>query len=153
MYMPDPGQALREMRRVLRPGGRISLAVWGERANCGWSALFPIVDAEVSSEVCPLFFRLGRQGALARLCADADFQDVRDLRITTSPTFADADEACNAAFVGGPVALAWSRFNDEVRARVRARYLNSIESWRHGREYRIPGEFVIAAAVAARRQD
>ena len=93
MYMPDPEQALREMCRVLRPGGRVSAAVWGERANCGWSALFPIVDAEVASEVCPLFFRLGQQDALARLCADAKFVDVRHRRITTTLTFADADEA------------------------------------------------------------
>jgi hypothetical protein len=35
-----------------------------------------------------------------------------------------------------------------VRARVRARYLEAIESWRDGRGYGIPGEFVIAAAIA-----
>jgi ubiquinone/menaquinone biosynthesis C-methylase UbiE len=148
MYMPDPKQALREMSRVLRPGGRLSVAVWGERANCGWAALFPIVNAEVTSEVCPLFFRLGQHDALASLCADAGFQDVTHRRIATTLTFADADDACAAAFVGGPVALAWSRFNNEVRARVRARYLEAIEAWRSGHSYRIPGEFVIATAVA-----
>jgi len=148
MYMPNPERALREMSRVLRPGGRLSLAVWGERANCGWSALFPIVDAEVESEVCPLFFRLGNRDTLANLCVDEKFDDVRHRRLTTTLSFADANEACDAAFVGGPVALAWSRFDDEVRARVRARYLDAINPWRRGQGYRIPGEFVVAAAVA-----
>jgi ubiquinone/menaquinone biosynthesis C-methylase UbiE len=148
MYMPDPEQALREMSRVLRPGGRIALAVWGERSNCGWSALFPIVNAEVTSEVCPLFFRLGQDDTLANLCVDEKFDVVRHRRLSTTLAFADASDACDAAFIGGPVALAWSRFDDEARARVRARYLDAIDPWRHGDGYRIPGEFVIAAAVA-----
>ncbi len=148
MYMPHPERALREMRRVLRPGGRMSLAVWGERSKCGWSSLFPIVDAEVSSEVCPLFFSLGQQDTLARLCADANFEAIEHRRISTTLAFANATEACNAAFVGGPVALAWSRFNDEVRARVRACYIRSIDEWRVGDGFRIPGEFIIVAAAA-----
>jgi len=151
MYMPDPEQALREMHRVLKPAGRISLAVWGEQSKCGWSALFPIIDAEVVSEVCPLFFQLGQQDALVRLCADAEFEAIEHRRISTTLDFADASDACNAAFVGGPVALAWSRFNDEVRARVRAAYISSIEKWRFGKGFRIPGEFVIAVAAAPRR--
>jgi ubiquinone/menaquinone biosynthesis C-methylase UbiE len=148
MYMPDPQQALREMRRVLRPGGRISLVVWGEQSKCGWSALFRIVAAEVTSEVCPLFFRLGQQDTLARLCSDAKFKAIEYRRISTTLAYADTDEACNAAFVGGPAALAWSRFSDEVRARVRTGYVNSIEKWRLGNGFRIPGEFVIVTAAA-----
>jgi SAM-dependent methyltransferase len=147
MYLPDPAQAVREMRRVLRPGGRLALSVWGERARCGWAALFEIVDAEVASEVCPLFFGLGRQEALASLCSEAGLAQVAQQRRAATLDYANGDLACRAAFVGGPVALAWSRFSEEARHRVCARYLDSLAAWRVGAAYRVPAEFVIVTAV------
>ena len=146
MYVPDPQHAVREWLRVLKPGGRVAIAVWGKRVNCGWSPVFPIVDAEVDTEVCPLFFSLGEQDALAQLCSDAGFENVEQRRIASVLSYTDADEACDAAFIGGPVALAWSRFDAETRARARARYKHAIEPWRRSQGcYRIPGEFVIVA--------
>lgn len=143
MYMPDFDHALREMHRVLRPGGRVALAVWGERARCGWSAVFPIVDAEVASDVCPLFFQLGHPGMLSDLCKAAGFTDLREERITAPLYYQNAQQACDAAFIGGPVAMAWSRFDAETRQRVQARYVDAIEPWREGTGYRMPGEFVV----------
>jgi len=145
MYVPDPQHAVREWLRVLKPGGRVAIAVWGKRVNCGWSPVFPIVDAEVDTEVCPLFYSLGEPDALAQLCSDAGFERVEQQRIASVLCYADADEACDAAFIGGPVALAWSRFDAETRARARARYKHAIEPWRRSQGYRIPGEFVIVA--------
>jgi len=147
MYVPDPLLAVCEMKRCVRPGGRIVLTVWGDRSQCGWAPIFPIVDAEVSSEVCPLFFNLGAADALLGLCVDAGLDRLQQRRITTTLRYGNGDEACNAAFVGGPVALAWSRFDIKVRTRVAARYLQAIETWRRDGGYELPGEFVVVSAV------
>jgi ubiquinone/menaquinone biosynthesis C-methylase UbiE len=154
MYLPSPERALLEMHRVLRPGGRIVLAVWGERSRCGWAELFPIVDAEVASDVCPLFFRLGQGKTLAEACSNAGFHVTAHCRVPATLVYLDDDGACDAAFVGGPVALAWSRLDGTARDRARFRYLDSIARWRReDRSYRIPGEFVIVAASAAYSPD
>jgi ubiquinone/menaquinone biosynthesis C-methylase UbiE len=146
MYVPDPRRALGEMRRVLKPGGRMAAAVWGARQRCGWAEIFPITDARVTSEVCPLFFQLGTEDSLARAIAAAGFTDVRLTRLSTMLAYASAEAALAAVFRGGPVALAYSRFDAATRAAVHAEYLDSIAAYRAGDGYRIPGEFVVASA-------
>ena len=145
MYVPSPPDALTEFRRVLKPGGRASISVWGARGNCGWAEIFPIVDSRVQSEVCPAFFQVGTGDTLRLLMETAGFRDVSVDRLSTSLHYASNDEALVATFVGGPVALAYSRFDDKTREEAHADYLGSIEPFRKddGR-FEIPGEFVVA---------
>lgn len=145
MYVPDPETALRELWRVARPGGRTVVSVWGQRNRCGWAGVFPIVDARVASDVCPLFFRLGTGDALQSALREAGFVDIVIERLATRLSFADDDDACCAAFLGGPVALAYARFDAATRSAVQAEYLASIAPFRDGTGYAVPGEFVIAA--------
>jgi ubiquinone/menaquinone biosynthesis C-methylase UbiE len=147
MYVPDPLRALAEMHRVLRPGGRIGVAVWGARSNCGWADIFPIVDARVKSDVCPLFFRLGTGDTLAHVIKQAGFRDLTVRRMTVSLDYPDENAALDAAFVAGPVALAHSRFDDITRKDAYDEYLSSISIYRTDAGYRIPGEFVISAGT------
>jgi ubiquinone/menaquinone biosynthesis C-methylase UbiE len=148
MYVPDPLAAMKEMTRMLRPGGRCVAAVWGARRNCGWAEIFPIVDARVQSEVCPLFFQLGTGEALAQLLTQAGLAAVTTARLSTTLRYASAEEACGAAFAGGPVALAYSKFDAATQEAAHAEYLASIEGFRRGTGYEIPGEFVVAGGVA-----
>jgi ubiquinone/menaquinone biosynthesis C-methylase UbiE len=127
MYVPDPRKALLELGRVLTPGGRAVAAVWGQRSRCGWAEIFPIVDARVKSEVCPLFFALGTGDRLAETFAQAGFTEVTTSRLDEKLRYPSAEDACRAAFVGGPVALAYSRFDESVRDQVHAEYMASIE--------------------------
>jgi hypothetical protein len=133
------------MHRVLRSGGVAVVSTWGDRRNCGWAELFPIVDARVSSDVCPMFFALGTGECLADLLERADFTDVEQTRLGVDLVYADEAAALGAAFLGGPVALAYSRFDDATKASANEDYLASIAPYREGAGYRVPGEFVIAS--------
>jgi len=149
MYVPDPSAAVGELHRVLRPGGRTVVSVWGERRNCGWAELFPIVDARVSSDVGRMFFALGARGALAAVLERAGFVDIEATRLHVELRYANRDEALGAAFLGGPVALASARFDEDDRRSAHAEYLASLSTFAAGPGYRVPGEFVIASARRA----
>ena len=146
MYVAEPSNALREMHRVLAPGGRAVAAVWGARKNCGWAEIFPIVERRVASEVCPLFFMFGGAGALEYAFEHAGFTNVRTERISVPLVYPTAHDAIGAAFAGGPVALAYSRFDEAERDSAHAEYLESIAAHRRGEGYHVPGEFVVVRA-------
>lgn len=148
MYVPDPARAVESMRRAVRPGGRVIATVWGERRHCGWAEIFPIVDAHVASEVCPLFFATGAPAALRRTFEAAGLNEIREHRHKELLEFENERALLSAMLLGGPVALAVKRFTPEVIEEERA-FLASVQQYSaaDGR-YLIPGEFL---TVAGRR--
>lgn len=151
MYYPDPEQALKEMNRVLVRGGRAVSAIWGARKNCGWSEIFPIVDARVNTEVCPLFFQLGTGEVLAQLYKTIGFDEVQFERINTKLRYSSGEEALNAVFAGGPVAMAYSRFDRATKDSAHQEYLSSIQQYKQEGEYFIPAEFVAVRGRKSQR--
>ena len=94
-----------------------------------------------------MFFRLGTAQSLQRAFEAAEFGNIVERRLETRLEYATGDEACDAAFVGGPVALAYSRFTEQMKAEAHQEYLSSLAAFRQGEGYAVPGEFVIVAGT------
>ena len=82
MFALEPGRAVAEIRRVLRPGGRAVVAVWAARERNPWlGLLLDAVSAHIGAPVPPPGipgpFALGDAGELRRLFDGAGLADVR----------------------------------------------------------------------------
>ncbi len=143
MYYPDPDKALQEMYEVVKPGGRATALVWGHRNACGWAEIFPIVDRRVQSDVCPLFFQLGTGQTLSKTFENAGFNKVESDRFNVTLRYETDEEAIISAFLGGAVAMAYRKFDDQTKEEVHTEYIESIKPYWNDTAYEIPGEFVI----------
>jgi SAM-dependent methyltransferase len=152
MLAPDPLLALRETRRVLRPGGRLAFATWAVAKRNPWATMFGpallergLMEPPKPGE--PGQFALGEPAQIEELAGEAGFGDVAVKDVPVEYRFRDWEDyrrvmTSLAASLRQTLAELDPATSAEVDAVARERF----EPFRAGDGYVLPGVALVTRA-------
>ena len=137
MFFADPGAAFANLRRGMRPGGRLLCAAWRKLAENPWfstpleaaGALLPPAEALEPNAPGPFAFADGAR--VKALLAGAGWQDVGTCAVDVGMRLAPAGqiaEATEFATRVGPLARAMAEVGPDVQSSVRAAVADRLRS-------------------------
>jgi SAM-dependent methyltransferase len=152
MLLADPAGAFAEARRVLRPGGRVSLAVWGPPERNPFFTAIMIVLVERGhlnppEPSGPGPFALADPERLGTLLEGAGFSEVLTEELSGRFAIPDIDDYVQTiADTAGPIGLAVQGLSDVERQAVTAQCEAALEHHVVGTGYEIPCVAICAVA-------
>jgi ubiquinone/menaquinone biosynthesis C-methylase UbiE len=152
MLMSDPGAAFAETRRVLRPGGRLSCAVFGAAEQNPWVAIPSHVLRErghmPSHEPgAPGVLALADHDRLRGLFAEAGFSDPEIDEVAFTWRFPDTDAYWDfLTGAAGAIAMFVGRLDTDERDRVHELVVEQVAPFAGAEGIEIPALSTVAAA-------
>ena len=152
MLVDDPAQALAEARRVLRPGGRLSFAVWAEARRNPWASTLGRIllergHVEAPEPGAPGMFALAEHERISALLRGAGFGEPAIEDVPLEFRYEDVDEflgvQLDLAAQTGALMRSLPPTEFEI---VRGELARRFEQFRDGDELVIPGVSVVVGA-------
>ena len=155
MLCVDPATAASEIRRVLKPGGRLSVAVWDRAdlnpwATLDWQAVTELGHMDPPDESGPGMFALAPAPRLRELLENAGFLDVLVDGLELDRPYANVEEyLAETLELSGTFSEVWASLDETQRSGVIERIDSLVSPYRVADgSVRLPGRSLVAVASA-----
>jgi ubiquinone/menaquinone biosynthesis C-methylase UbiE len=152
MLAADPAAALAETRRVLRPGGRLALSVWGAPERNPWASIGGMLLVERGhmqppEPEAPGVFSMASAERTSALLERAGFTSVRAEDVPVRFAFRSLDDYEQwLSDVAGPFAMLVRGLPEDEREVLRARLREAFAPFATDGGYELPGVAFCAVA-------
>jgi ubiquinone/menaquinone biosynthesis C-methylase UbiE len=144
MLMADPGTALKETNRVLRPDGRLVFVVWASADKNMWAATPAMVMVERGAMPppepgAPGIFALADHDRIRELVRAAGFADPKIEEVPFTFNYEDLDFHWRATNeLAGPLAAAIAQLSEDERQAVKDEVAARMEQFKKDGGYEVP---------------
>jgi SAM-dependent methyltransferase len=152
MLMADAAGALSETRRVLRPGGGLTLAVWFSAERNPWVSIAGGMlvrrgHVPPPDPGAPGMFSMASETRTRELLESAGFSEVRTEEVHVRSVYSDVDEYIRRMQdMGGAFSRAFRDVSADEREAMRAQLQSEFEPFAVDERYDLPGVALVAAA-------
>ena len=143
MLMADPGQALKETRRVLKDGGTNAFVVWQTPDRNMWAAIPGMTLVERGhmpppEPGAPGIFAMGERDRIVELVTGAGFDEPRIEELAFDWRYSDEDVRMMLTRIAGPIAAVINELPQDEREATFQAIIEKLDPFRQGDDLVVP---------------